>query len=138
MSQIPAQKSKKNTCPYCGNNPTNHALSYFTQTMLVKTAPLSNFIQSRRSIRFDHTMHRLFMELVWSFARAGIWGINKDSKKAPTERSLVIWEEATKRGIEMEGLIVYGKYVEHHRAKIDKQWFHFESLPIPGKFKEDG
>lgn len=129
--------SKKNTCPYCGNNPTNHALSYFTQTMLVKTAPLSNFIQSRRSIKFDHAMHRLFMELVWTFAKTGIWGINKDSKKAPTERSLVIWEEATKRGIEMEGLIVYGKYVEHHRAKINKQWFHFESLPIPGKFKED-
>jgi len=107
------------------------------QTMLVKTLPLSKLIQAKRNVTLDHAFHTLFMNLMWGLAHTGIWSINRDAKKAPTERSLVIWEEATSRGIEMEGLIVYGKHVEHHRAKINNKWFHFESLPIPGKFEED-
>ncbi|KXK12007.1 MAG: Cyanophycin synthetase [Microgenomates bacterium OLB23] len=77
------------------------------------------------------------MNILWSFTKTGIWKINRDHTKAPTERSLVIWEEALRRGIEMEGLIIYGKYVEHHRAKINNKWHHFESLPIPSRFAED-
>jgi D-alanine-D-alanine ligase-like ATP-grasp enzyme len=134
---ITGNKLKKNSCPYCGNNPTNHALTYFTQTILVKTIPLAKFLQKRRSPRLDNFSHNFFMNLVWGFAQTGIWSINTDKKKAPTERSLVIWEEAEKRGIEMQGLVVYGKHVEHHRAKINNKWFHFESLPIPGKFEEE-
>lgn len=129
--------TKKKSCPHCGNNPTNHILTYMTQSVLVKTLPLAKFIQTRRSIRFDNKMHEIVMGIMWGFTKTGVWNINRDHTKAPTERTLVIWEEAIKRGIEMEGLIVYGKHVEHHRAKIGNEWVHFESLPVPGKFNED-
>lgn len=132
-----SKKTKKKTCPHCGNNPTNHLLTHMTQTVLVKTLPLAKYIQSRRNVRFDNKVHEIVMDIMWGFTKTGVWGINRDHKKAPTERTLVIWEEAIKRGIEMEGLIVYGKHVEHHRAKINDVWVHFESLPVPGKFNED-
>ncbi len=57
--------------------------------------------------------------------------MNTDSTKAHTERSEVIWDEAKKRGIEMQQFTIFGKPIEQYRAKLRGHWHYFESLPIP-------
>jgi len=49
----------------------------------------------------------------------------------------VIWEEAKRRGIKMEQVILFGKPLDHYRAlrslgEVGRaHWIYFESLPIP-------
>ena len=56
-----------------------------------------------------------------------------DISKAVNGRSKLIWEEAILRGIKMNQLVIFGKYMDYYRAKINEIFFYFESLPIPGK-----
>jgi D-alanine-D-alanine ligase-like ATP-grasp enzyme len=65
-----------------------------------------------------------------------------DLDQVATFRSRVIWEEARKRGIEMQQIFVYGKALEFYRAKIQNGkklgWIYFDSLPIPKRFLDTG
>jgi len=61
-----------------------------------------------------------------------------DIEKVKTFRSRVIWEEAKRRGIEMEQLILFGEPLDFYRAKIGpstplgvNKTIYFESLPVP-------
>lgn len=65
------------------------------------------------------------------FRMLGLWRRNTDPQKAPTDRSRVIWREAIRRGIQMEGVVILNKPIEQHRAKINGTWHYFESLPFP-------
>ncbi len=67
----------------------------------------------------------------------GVWRYHGDKSRSPSERSRVIWEEAEKRSISMEGVEVWGRAIEQHRAKVGNQWYHFESLPIPPQFRHE-
>lgn len=50
---------------------------------------------------------------------------------AATYRSQVMWEEAIRRGIEMQQLFIMGKKTEVYRARLAQEWHYFQSLPIP-------
>jgi len=55
---------------------------------------------------------------------------SKDINKANTFRSKIIWEEAKKRGIEMEQVIFLNRPLDFYRAKLNDRYFYFESIPI--------
>jgi cyanophycin synthetase len=42
-----------------------------------------------------------------------------------------VWEEALRRNIKMEQLVVFGSYTELYRAHIADRWEYFESIPVP-------
>ncbi|MDQ5929668.1 MAG: ATP-grasp protein [Bacteroidota bacterium] len=130
--------SKKSNCPYCGDSPINHTLAYVGQTCGVFLDPLISLIAG--------TSNGLFSKILVIFNRVfisyslfiGVLKFNKDVNRANTGRSKVIWEEANRRGIEMEQLVIYGKPIEQYRAKIkNNKWFYFESLPIPPNLPQD-
>lgn len=54
-----------------------------------------------------------------------------DPTHARTYRSQVIWEEANRRGILMQQIVMFGSYTDAYRAFVNGRWIYFESLPIP-------
>lgn len=78
----------------------------------------------------EHFNHRLFraVRLITS---------GHQVEKARTYRSQVIWEEAVRRNIPMEQLVLLGSHSDVYRAQIDGSWFYFESLPIPRYYAYD-
>lgn len=130
-------KAKKSKCLYCGNNPTNHFISFFMQTLFIGLAPILK-ISTIFENRFTRALSRMLMiPYMYIFEKIHIisWGVNPD--KASTTRSLVIWQEAEKRGIKMEQLYILKKPIEQYRAKMNNKWFYFESLPIPPKLAKN-
>ncbi|MGH7250170.1 MAG: hypothetical protein ACREGC_04285, partial [Minisyncoccia bacterium] len=129
-------KTKKSKCSYCGDAPVNHTLYYIDSlisvtldnhiTKVARSAP--NFLK-----RFaDWLPIFIFKSLVFvKLAR-----LSEDINKARTFRSRVIWEEAQKRGIKMEQLIIFNQPIDYYRAKVAGRSIYFESIPIPKKFLE--
>ncbi|MGB4965767.1 MAG: hypothetical protein WBO77_01510, partial [Microgenomates group bacterium] len=68
---------------------------------------------------------------VFPLKHLGVWSFHEDISKARSDRSKVIWKEAQKRGIRMQGISVWGKPIEQYRAHVEGKWRYFESLPIP-------
>ncbi len=129
--KIKTENLDKKKCLYCGNNPVNHDYVFWAQTMDVFFSPITNFtafLQNALTFKIAKTIATPY---VFLFNTVGMLKFNKDRTKANTERSQVIWKEADARGIRMEQFVILGKSVEQYRAKINNEWFYFESLPIP-------
>ncbi len=68
----------------------------------------------------------------------GMVRFGSDTEKAVTGRSKLIWEEAVRRGVPMEQVVIWGKPIEMYRAKINGEWTFFQSLPIPQSLHQSG
>ncbi len=124
--------SVKSKCAYCGDSPVNHTFAYIGQSLGVWLDPLLSRMTGKQDgllSRFLRTCNHLY---IWFSLRMGILRFGKNIADAATGRSKVIWEEANRRGIDMQQMIIYGKPIEQYRARIKgNTWFYFESLPIP-------
>ncbi|MFA6463724.1 MAG: hypothetical protein WCV55_01820 [Candidatus Paceibacterota bacterium] len=132
MSQT-EKEMKLNKCLYCGNNPVNHKTVFFMQSLSIFLSPImrpSAYIENWVTFKVAKT---IAIPYIFFFRLVGMLKMNTDPKLAHTERSLVIWEEAIKRGIPMEQFVIWGKPIEQYRARVNNEWFYFESLPIPPK-----
>ncbi len=127
------KETNKNQCLYCGNNPVNHRVSFFIQTLNVFLSPVFRVTAYFENWMVLRVAKIIITPYIYLFRVTGMLKMNTNSKLAHTERSEVIWDEATKRGIEMEQFVIWGKPIEQYRAKINNEWFYFESLPIPPK-----
>ncbi len=124
---------KKKQCQYCGNNPVNHNVVFFMQSLSVLLSPIlrpAAYIENWLTFKIAKT---ILTPYIYFFRLTGMLRMNTDPILAHTERASVIWHEAIKRGIKMEQFVIWGKPIEQYRAKIDNEWFYFESLPIPPK-----
>lgn len=131
-------KEKPGACTDCGNSPVNHFEHYVSNTLAVWTAD---------ALVRDRGLHaslvkwsgRLFdaveQFLVKTLAAMPFARFSRDVSRATTYRSQVIWEEAARRGIEMEQLVLFGRHTEIYRARMRGMWFYFQSLPIPREKK---
>lgn len=79
----------------------------------------------------DAIVHVTLWPFIWAAGRAGIWRYHNDISKSRSDRSKVIWEEAQKRRIPIEGVIAFGKPIEQYRAFVNGRWHHFNSIPVP-------
>ncbi len=126
-------KQAQAKCVYCGDSPVNHNLAYISQSFSLLITPLVEkltFLENKKFfIKLLDLVHRFYIH--FSQKLKILW-FGKNKADALTGRARVIWDEAEKRGIEMQQMIVYGKALEQYRAKINgDKWFYFESLPIP-------
>ena len=133
------EKKQTKKCSACGNSPINHRLSFVSGLIDQKVGKiaktLSSFFIFKKMPKID-----IFIER-WLFVFLKFFGLvryNTDIEKAVTGRSKLIWEEAKRRGIYMEQVVVFGKHVEHYRAKMGGKFFYFQSLPIPLDMPNDG
>src|SRR3989344_2452971 len=122
---------KKGACSYCGDAPVNHTFSYFLN--LISTRMDFHIKKVARHapkflVRFADFIPKFTFE---TFALLGLAKFSDDIEKAKTFRSRVIWEEAKRRGIKMEQLMLWGKPMDYYRAFLNGRRIYFDSLPIP-------
>ncbi|MBV9159553.1 MAG: ATP-grasp domain-containing protein [Candidatus Kaiserbacteria bacterium] len=125
-------KEAPGACADCGNSPVNHLETYLSHSLGMIFAADSDPRErgkivgaiDRLVVALDPLVYRFFAALPGArFAH--------DPVKSATYRSQVIWEEARRRGIEMEQLVLIGKHTDIYRARIDGAWRYFQSLPVP-------
>lgn len=128
----------KSSCAYCGDAHVNHVFLYITGVVSNIMDPVLSWL-NRRAPRFltafaEWILHVLLQcMLLLGFAK-----FKTDIEQAVSLRSKIVWEEALRRGLHPEQLVIFGKPTEHMRVKINGKFFYYDSLPIPIKISETG
>ena len=133
---------KKNSCVYCGNNPVPHGIYWFNESFNIFLTPIRQIIlynpltKFLKKLKFDGKAAIFFLnigEVLKIITR------QSDSKKCKIRRAQVMWEDAEKRGIKMEELLMFGRPFDCYIAsksvtrdkRQEKQLMVFSGLPRP-------
>jgi D-alanine-D-alanine ligase-like ATP-grasp enzyme len=135
---------KKSSCSYCGDAQVSHALFYFDSLISSVLEPHILSVSRRAPGFLKELADWLPIFTFKTFALLRLAHFSEDISKAKTFRSKVAWEEALRRGIRMEQLILWGKPMEYYRAFLPEKnkggeqtkEIFFQSLPIPPKHLE--
>jgi len=131
IKKSPEPKHIKSDCPYCANAPINHAHSYFGSILAINIDPFFAGL-SRYAPRFLKDIVDFMPFIIFPTLRFfNLAEYSDDIDRAVTFRSRVMWEEARRRGIQMEQMIVFKRPLEIYRAKINDKHIFFESIPVP-------
>ncbi len=131
MTMSENSPKKKAECPYCGDAPINHRLSYLESSVSMSLDP---FFQSTArwipQIAVDGAEE--ILKMIFHICRFfGLLRLSDDPERAVTLRSRVVWDEANRRGIPMRQVIVLGKPTDNFRARVNGRHIYFDSLPLP-------
>lgn len=119
-------------CIYCGNNPVPHHLVKGQEALSLFTEPFDR-LAKKLGLRalIDPLALRALPGLITLLRTCKIVRFNKDIELVQTTRSKVIWQEALRRGIPMEQVLIFGRKSDFYRATVSGKTIYFESLPIP-------
>ncbi len=133
MQNISEPKVRQGSCSYCGDAPINHNLHKIENHILYITdntiGKLVRYVPHWIEQMVDLIPGYLFRLL--SYLKLAHF--SNDIEKATSFRSRVIWEEAKRRDIYMEQVIIGKNPIDQYRAIINGKFEYFESLPIPPK-----
>jgi D-alanine-D-alanine ligase-like ATP-grasp enzyme len=141
MSEVfPEYTESVGTCEECGNSPVNHSLVRFSNNIDLLIAYFSNRADQHRQRKktwvrmqaIEDWVTRVFFSVGHTL---GLIRFGDEPKDAKSYRSRVIWEEAIRRSIPMQQVILSGIKTDTYRAKINGIWVYFESLPVPNEYK---
>lgn len=111
-------------CPYCGNNPVPHVLSWYFESLDVWLAPLRRFFAYNRVTRLLQSRWREVggtRAVVWMLLRLRILSEQNDITACKVRRAQVLWEEANRRGIKMTELLLFGRPFDMYAAENVKK-----------------
>jgi cyanophycin synthetase len=131
MTEPSIQKKTKDSCPYCGDAPLNHRLSYIESLFSVPFESYTLRIVNNAPQFIKDIADRIPPLLFKICLSVGLGELSSDIDKALSFRSRIIWEEANKRGIPMQQIILFGKPLDYYRASMHGKVIYFESLPVP-------
>lgn len=142
MAVLQEYKEKPGSCAACGNSPVNHPITFVFNSLNVLFSMLSYATRSTRSLRALEYWARILMGRLDVFhsaalERIGLVSFGTDVTKARTYRSQVVWEEAHRRGIEMQQVILGSSHTDVYRAQLRGSWHYFKSLPVPDELPQD-
>lgn len=132
--KISEPSARQGMCSYCGDAQVNHKL-YFIENffssvvdshMVAVTSYAPNFLKD-----FAGWIPVALFNILLSLKLASF---SSDIDKASSFRSKIIWEEAKRRGINMEQIFLGKKPLDWYRAKINGKNIYFESIPIQSEF----
>lgn len=127
-------KIKISKCAYCGDAPVNHRLTYI-DNLLASIINSNLFGSTRNAPKVFRTFANyvpvlLFRTLIF-FRLAHL---SDDIEKASSFRSRIIWEEANRRGIKMQQVILGKRPIDWYRASMNGKNIYFESIPIQPEY----
>jgi cyanophycin synthetase len=121
-------------CSYCGDAPVNHRL-YYLENLLSSTADSTVGRIARHAPRFLERFADLIpIFLFRTLSAFGLAHLSSDIEKANSFRSRLIWEEASRRGIDMKQVWIGKRPLDLYRAVIHGKVYYFESIPIQPEF----
>lgn len=131
--------AKRNKCSACGTSDVNHTLLLISGILEETIGRIGKifiriFKMDERHPLFIFVEKLLYKMMVF----LGFLKYSDDKEKATTGRSRLIWDEAERRGIEMEQVVMFGKHIEHYRARVNGKYINFESIPIPPQMSCSG
>jgi cyanophycin synthetase len=128
MNTIPVRTG----CSACGTGAVNHNVARFfnilDEVMHKSVGALFTILRIPNESAIADRFYGYLTELL---SLVGLVRFSSDRSKVASGRSELIWEEAVRRGIPMEQVVVAGRYMEQYRAKLNGRWFYFVSIPIP-------
>jgi D-alanine-D-alanine ligase-like ATP-grasp enzyme len=133
------QELPKIKCSACGTSPVNHrlfrAMSVLDDVLQKTMGLLFGWVPVPREGVISNAINA---GLVGFFRLLGLAHFSDDRTKAASGRSELIWEEAHRRGIKMQQIVMFGRYLEQYRARIGNHWVYFQSIPIPPWLPQKG
>lgn len=119
-------------CLHCGNNPTPHFMAWLTESLNVCFTPLSERLYGTRIGRaLDWLADRMLWGMVRILQKLKVARFHSDQTRVPNERARVLWEEAERRGIKMEGMIIGQRPSDLYRVELGNRTLLFNGLPRP-------
>lgn len=120
-------------CAACSDFPTAHVPTFVSSTldgwMNDTLAKMPRFRRAMDRVhRFADSLEPVLLRL--AYVVCGKRTLT-DPQRARTNRTLVLWQEAGRRGIRMEQIAVFGTPSDYYRARVNGEWLYFEGLPIP-------
>ncbi len=133
MSQTPEPHRKKSSCIYCGDSYVNHPLYYFI-SLISMTFDAHVIKTTRHAPKFIRSLVDLLFTVFFEIAvLLRVARLSDDIELAKTFRSRVVWEEAKRRGIKMQQVIMFGSPMDLYRTIMHGKTIYFDSLPIPSE-----
>lgn len=134
--ELAEYKEKPGSCAACGNSPVNHTLTYAFNLLNIPLNALAFARGDSLLMRVFERAARRIMDQIESinvriFGLIGGIRYGTDPSRARTYRSQVIWEEAQRRGVRMEQVVLFGMPTDIYRAFVRGAWRHFKSIPVP-------
>jgi cyanophycin synthetase len=123
---------KKSKCAYCGDAPVNHTMVYVSGVLAVIFDNSFSKALSWAPTFFVRFIDKMLGLCLHTLVLLRVIKLSSDPERSTTLRSRVMWNEAKKRGIPMEQLIIFGKYTDNYRAKVNGKYIYFNSLPVNG------
>lgn len=130
-----APNPDKQKCAACGTAPVNHTFTYISTVIDDVLGSWMQFffgwIRIPREGTISNAVNAAFVGIFRIF---GLARFDTNIEKAVSGRSRLIWEEATRRGICMEQVVMFGRHLEQYRARVGKKnthWIYFQSIPVP-------
>ena len=126
------------SCPYCGNNPVPHLVFKFNESLNILLTPLrqkllyNGLTDLMKKHGWDQSLARFFL----AFGEK-IKILRRQSSEAECEvpRAKVLWQEAERRQIEMNELLLFGRPFDVYVAE-KKYPSSFIFHPLPSKIKD--
>lgn len=134
MDVVASSKGRRGRCAACNDSPVPHVPTYISASIEAWLADNSlsrfatNSLLNRVRIAIADVVLAAFIECVL-FLR--IARTSRDKNRACTYRSQVVWEEAERRGIDMEQILLFGTPTEIYRARVNGKRIYFQSVPVP-------
>ncbi|MDO8552586.1 MAG: hypothetical protein Q7S01_03595 [bacterium] len=126
----------KKQCIHCGNNPVSHFSAWVNNSFGAPANRLYLSVCKDREQKFlGKLTNRLIDIWIAIFLWLGLIKIHSDSSKAASSRGRVLWEEATRRGIEVHGLLFLGKATDVYVAHVMGRKLYYSGLPRPAYTK---
>lgn len=122
----------KKQCPHCGNNQVSHFSAWVNNSFGVPANRLYLAVCGEREQKFaGYLVKWVFDVFIATFRLFGVITMYHDPNRAGTARGRVLWEEANRRGIGMEGLLFFGRITDSYIARLKGHNIYFSGIPRP-------
>ena len=119
-------------CPHCGNNPVSHFSAWVNNSFGVPANRLYLAVCGEREQKFAGYLVKHMFDIFLGVLRFfGVITIYHEPSRAGTARGRVLWEEARRRGIHIEGLLFFGQITDSYIARVKGHKIYFSGLPRP-------
>jgi hypothetical protein len=129
---------RTNECPACNSEPANHFSLWLSSTgdILTQAMPVKYLPFSRLLTRVGEAGMSALGRIFFTIGRVlNVIKLTSDTSSAVNQRSRLLWEEANRRGIQVEQLLFFGTATDSFRITHTGRTYFFKSLPFmpPGE-----
>ncbi|TSC53111.1 MAG: hypothetical protein LiPW39_434, partial [Parcubacteria group bacterium LiPW_39] len=125
--------SKNKPCSHCGPLPVNHLANWLNDLLSHTTRQLEKklFYSAAGKKRFFLRRGISFSFFIWLLQKIKILSFKTEIERSKVyNRTLVLLDEAQKRGIKTGAVLFLGRYNNHFFAEVNGRKIFFEGLPL--------